>query len=263
MGAEKTKKMPTFARRKRDDVVRVPKTAEIVADNIRRRIIHGDLEEGDSLPPEAQLMEQFGISRPTLREAFRILETERLITVTRGSRSGARVSLPQIESVSRYASFVLQSSGVTVADIYEARFAIEPYIVRKLASRPTKKAITALRSEADRLSELNESGRDKECIVGVAEFHRVLVEHGGNETLHFMIQMLQDVMEQYQLRYISGADQKDRTATTRIGIKSFYKLIDLIEKGDPDAAERHWCLHLANSNKQWATDKTLREILAD
>ncbi len=248
---------------KRDDVVRVPKTAEIVADNIRRRIIQGALKEADSLPPEAQLMEQFGISRPTLREAFRILETERLITVTRGSRSGARVSLPQVDSVSRYASFVLQASGVTVADIYEARLAIEPYIVHKLASRPSKKAVAALREEADRLSELNELGRDKDFIVGLAEFHRVLVEHGGNDTLHFMIQMLQDVMEQYQLRFIARSDQRDRQSSSRVGIKSFYKLIDLIEVGDPDAAERHWRLHLTNANKQWATDRTLREILTD
>ena len=54
--------------------LRVPKTAEIVADRIRKRIISGDLDEGSSLPPEGQLLEQFGVSRPTLREAFRILE---------------------------------------------------------------------------------------------------------------------------------------------------------------------------------------------
>src|SRR3546814_16660333 len=77
---------------------RVPKTAELVADRIRRRIISGELDEGASLPPEGQLLEQFGVSRPTLREAIRILEAERLITVTRGSRSGARVSAPRVES---------------------------------------------------------------------------------------------------------------------------------------------------------------------
>src|SRR3546814_8534697 len=77
---------------------RIPKTAELVADRIRRRIISGELGEGASLPPESQLLELFGVSRPTLREAIRILEAERLITVKRGSRSGARVSPPRVES---------------------------------------------------------------------------------------------------------------------------------------------------------------------
>jgi len=46
----------------------------------------GELREGDTLPPETTLMGQFGVSRPTLREAFRILETESLISVRRGAR---------------------------------------------------------------------------------------------------------------------------------------------------------------------------------
>src|SRR3546814_9043440 len=71
--------------------IRVPKTSELVADQIRAQIVRGELQEGDSLPPEGTLMSTLGISRPTLREAFRILEAENLISVVRGSRSGARV----------------------------------------------------------------------------------------------------------------------------------------------------------------------------
>ena len=62
--------------------IRVPKVAELVAETIRNRILNGELKEGDSLPAEAQLLEAFGISRPTLREAFRVLETEKLISVS-------------------------------------------------------------------------------------------------------------------------------------------------------------------------------------
>ena len=73
--------------------VRVPKTAELVASHLRRQIVRGELKEGDALPPESALMEQFGVSRPTLREAFRVLESEALISVRRGARA-ARVSTP-------------------------------------------------------------------------------------------------------------------------------------------------------------------------
>src|SRR5947208_16812377 len=65
--------------------VRVPKTAELVAQVIRSQIVRGELTEGDALPPESQLTGRFGTSRPTLREARRILESESLTTPTPGS----------------------------------------------------------------------------------------------------------------------------------------------------------------------------------
>ncbi|HEX3460192.1 MAG TPA: GntR family transcriptional regulator, partial [Acidimicrobiales bacterium] len=51
---------------------RVPKASELVAGDLRRQIVRKELSEGDALPPEAELMQHFGVSRPTLREAFRI-----------------------------------------------------------------------------------------------------------------------------------------------------------------------------------------------
>ncbi len=245
------------------DALRVPKTAELVANSIRRRIIAGDLSEGDTLPPEAQLMEQFGISRPSLREAFRILETERLIAVRRGSRSGARVSLPKVESVSRYASYYLQASDVQVADIYEARLALEPYIVRKLANSAAPEALVRLRAEAARLAELSDNDREQDYMVASARFHSVLMEVGGNATLHFLTRMLEDVIAQYQKRHVtSAAENAERKRAREKGVKSINRLIDLIGAGDVDAAERHWLLHLENTNSIWGSKRTLREVLA-
>ncbi len=242
---------------------RVPKTAELVADSIRKRIVQGDLGEGDTLPPEAQLIEQFGVSRPTLREAFRILETERLITVTRGSRSGARVNLPRVENVSRYASYWLQASGIVVSDIYEARLALEPYVVRKLAGKPEVSAVRRLREEAARLGALDEGDRERDYLIASAEFHRVLMEVGGNQTLHFLTRVLQDVIAQYQTRHLpTRLDDADRKAGRRKGVRSIAKLIDLIEAGDADGAEDHWRLHLTNTGKLWGSERSLREILA-
>ena len=71
--------------------MRVPKTAELVAGHLRAQIVRGELRDGDALPPEMELVERYGISRPTLREAFRVLESEALISVRRGAR-GRRAS---------------------------------------------------------------------------------------------------------------------------------------------------------------------------
>src|SRR5947209_200378 len=97
--------------------LRVPKMAELVASELRRRVVSGELQEGDALPPESTLMETFGVSRPTLREAFRVLESEGLIEVHRGSRGGARVRLPTNDVVARYAGLVLEHGQATIADV--------------------------------------------------------------------------------------------------------------------------------------------------
>ena len=242
--------------------VRIPKTAEIVADRIRKRIIAGELQEGDSLPPEGQLLERFGISRPTLREAFRILEAERLIAVSRGSRTGARVSPPQVGSVSRYASFVLQAEGVRVPDIFEARLAIELFAVRRLSRQPKSSQIKRLRGEVKKLEALTAEEDLRAFIVGLADFHVRLVEEGGNETLLFMIRMLQDLMRQAQLRLLSR-EREDSEGDGAKAIRSMAKLVDLIEAGDGEEAARHWRLHLINANKKVPYDGTLRDLLKD
>ncbi len=93
--------------------LREPKMADRVATVLRRMFIRGEITEGTMLPPESELMERFGVSRPTLREAFRVLESESLIEVHRGVRGGARVTRPRRETLARYAGLILEYEGVT------------------------------------------------------------------------------------------------------------------------------------------------------
>jgi len=117
----------------RQPPIRIPKTAEVVAASIRKMIVRGDVKEGDFLPPEAQLIAHFGTSRPSIREAFRILENEQLISISRGSRKGALVHAPSVGNVARYAGLALQAQGTLLSDVYLARLAIEPAAVRIVA----------------------------------------------------------------------------------------------------------------------------------
>ncbi len=236
--------------------IRVPKTSEIVADHFRGQIVRGELKEGDFLPPEGQLMTTLGISRPTLREAFRILEAESLISVVRGSRTGARVHQPSVELVSRYAGYVLQSMGTTIADLYQARLAIEPQVVRWLATKPERGAIKRLRNEIERLRVLLLADRFDAFIDAVSEFHGALVEVSGTQTLTFMNQLLLNLMARHQSDYkrrhpLEYADQRKRL---HAALRSYDRLIDLIEAGEVEGAVKHWRLHLTNANQTWAED---------
>jgi DNA-binding FadR family transcriptional regulator len=242
--------------------IRVPKTGEIVADQIRRRIIRGELNEGDFLPSEAELIETLGVSRPTLREALRVLEAEQLISVGRGSRTGARVHLPRAESVARYAGFVLQADATTIADVYQARLAIEPFVAASVA-QATPAAAERLDHEIDRLESLVNAQNFVDFMIGVAQFHRSLVELSGNKTLALITRMLQEIVARYQVNFLETHRRKpsEQAKVAMTGIKSFRKLSRLIREGDAEGAATHWRDHLEISNKVWLRDSGGAEVI--
>jgi DNA-binding FadR family transcriptional regulator len=233
--------------------IHVPKTSEIVADKIRAQIIRGELNEGDTLPPEGLLMESLGISRPTLREAFRILEAEGLISVVRGSRTGAKVHKPSVELVSRYAGYVLESEGTTISDLYQARLAIEPSVVRWLATDKGAGSTVRLRNLIAKMNMLLDEDRQDEFIDLVEVFHQLLVAATGLKTLTFLSRMLLSLaakhQREFQRRHPRTVDS--RRKSSRAGVRSYEKVVDLIEAGEVEAAVAHWRLHLNNANATW------------
>ncbi|HEX7036570.1 MAG TPA: FCD domain-containing protein [Pseudomonadales bacterium] len=219
--------------------VRVPKTAELVAAELRRRIIRGELKEGDSLPPESILIDEFGISRPTMREAFRILETEKLISVSRGSRGGARVHRPDVDVVARYAGLYLQSRSTILADVFEARRLIEPPAARLLAER---RPAATIRELHEMLTEVEANIEDPEAYaVHAARFHLKVIEGSRNETLTLFAHVVHQILEASLLRA-----NRDRYVVelAKKGLRSEHKLLKLIEAGDGPGAEQHVLAHI-------------------
>jgi DNA-binding FadR family transcriptional regulator len=237
--------------------VRVPKTAELVASHIRRQIVTGQLQEGDALPSETALMEEFAISRPTLREAFRVLESEGLITVRRGARGGARVQVPSTDVAARYAGLVLQHRGTTVSDVLDARVIVEAPAARMLAERRNRASI------ADNLQELLDSGTPAEA-GRFHEFNARVVELTDNQTLILLTAMLEHISRAAAISYTSRPETDDDRRLSRKAHRGRQKLIDLIRAGDGDAAEELWRTHLVEAGKALAagTGEALVELFA-
>jgi DNA-binding FadR family transcriptional regulator len=228
----------------------------LAADQIRQLILSGQLKEGSMLPPETQLVSQLGISRTTLREAFRILETEDLISVSRGSRTGAQVHQPNAATAARYAGQALTVAGATIEESYEAQLAFEPFAARLLAQKATPALIRQLESAVSELEEFVETDNFLNLSRGLARFHFLIVELTGNRTLSIMAEMLAIILESYQgetgahlrnLEEDSAAARKFRS----LGVRSIRKLVALIKTNDADGAETHWRNHLTNSSKYW------------
>jgi len=219
--------------------IRVPKTAELVAAHIRRKIIRGEIQEGEALLPETKLTLEFGVSRPTLREAFRILESEALISVTRGSRGGARVHPPDVRVAARYVGLLLQYGGATLEDVYDAWLIVEPPAARMLAERRDLTAVDTLRNLIEQEGEVLE---DAQAFAEISNrFQELVVELTNNQTLALLVRMLHDVVEMHAANSLTKHITR---AATKRAVRSHEKLADLIEAGDADAAEQHWQKHL-------------------
>ena len=160
--------------------LRRPKAAELVAGELRHQIVSGQLKPGDKLHPENVLQTEFAISRPTLREALRLLESESLITISRGQHGGARVSSIDLGAAARQVGVFLQIEGTTLQDVWLARTVIEPPAARLLAVLRTPAAFAEL--EANIAAAREAAQRDPLRYAELsAEFSMIIIRHCGNK----------------------------------------------------------------------------------
>lgn len=219
--------------------IRVPKAAELVADKLRRRIVRGELKEGDKLPAESTLIEALGVSRPTMREAFRILEVESLITVSRGARGGAMVHMPRPNVIARFAGHYLQSRNTTLRDVHEARMIIEPqavYLMAKNQPGTIIEEVGALMDAAE--AEIDDSEAYSHYT---AQLHLKLIEGSGNETLTLIAHVINLILDAQLVR--ATGQQYDVKLAWK-GLKSYRKALALIEAGEAEEVREHIRLHI-------------------
>ena len=217
---------------------------ELIADELRALIVSGKVAEGDSLGREPDLVERFGVSRPSLREALRILEAEGLITVVRGVLGGVVVRAPDVSVTARTAAVLLQSRNVTLGDVHDARSVIEPAAARLVASGSSSSRKAAV-ADLEQLIEQQRLVIDDPEKFGRANaaFHEQLVVLAGNQTLAIVAEMLNEVVAR-AVTAVSQRGSRDSEATRRRGIRSQERLLELIAVGAGIEAEEHWRAHM-------------------
>ncbi len=226
--------------------MRQPRLAELVAEELRRRITSGEMRDGDLLPKLEELLDEFNVSKPSLREALRILETEGLITVRRGNMGGALVHAPGSHDAGYMIGLVLESRNVNVRDLAEAIKQFEPICAALCAGRPDRQTAVV-----PRLREIHERQRaaadDPLAFAAIGrEFHEVLVEQAGNETIKLVMGALEAVWsagERVWAQRAASTDSMPDGKTRTGGLRAHERLIELIAKGDATgvaaAARKH------------------------
>ncbi len=250
----------TLPRSPRNGQLRQPRLAEMVAAKLRERILSGEIPDGGMLPKHEELLQEFQISLPSVREALRILETEGLVTVQRGNVGGASVHLPDRENAAYTLGLILQSRCVPLNDVIRSIQQLEPSCVGACARRPDR-----LRNVVPALRQVLE-GADAVIDDPVAygreaqEFHNLLVALCGNETTILILGALQSLwwgqvqgVRQQRVGSAVFADETQREESSR----EHWLIFHSIEQGDHEGGERAARAHLFNPRSDAFVDSDL------
>ena len=228
-----------------------PKLSHLVAERLRAQIARGELEVGGSLPSEAELLSYLGISRPTLREALRILESESLIRLGRGARSGATILGPSVEAAGRYSAMYLASHGTTLAEIHETRMLLEPSLAARLAKSAKKEHIMALRKCVTAQSDAIEMKDYVAAITSIMDFHAVMVRCSENRALGLLSGVLQEIsLKVYPQMLITGRVSVRQAVQRRTerSAKSHRELLEMIIRHKANEAELYWRAYMEDTD---------------
>ncbi len=223
--------------------VRAEKLSHLVAERLRGQIASGEISPGDTLPSETELMKQMGVSRPTLREAMRVLESEGLLQLGRGARSGAAILAPSIERAASYGAMYLATEGTTIGDIHQVRTLLEPSLAAQHAQTAKKHVVKVLQDCVTMQEQALQAHDYVGAVAAVNDFHEALVRYSPNNALKLLAGMLHDISANiYPLMAMNGtrSEQLQVSRRTQKSTEAHAKLTKLIAAGKAAEAERFW-----------------------
>jgi GntR family transcriptional repressor for pyruvate dehydrogenase complex len=214
-----------------------------IADQIRELIERGGFEPGTRLPPERDLAQQLGVSRPSLREALIALDVEGRVEVR--SNSGVFVSAAPHEAVPRRTA----AMGESPSQLMEARSVIEGEVVILACARVSDEPLARLRALLRSMEA--EIGR-RARVDFDREFHLTLAEMSGNAVLARLVGELFD--ERHSPISAKLSSRLESTRTWKAALEEHRAILAALEARDPIAAQAAMRAHLkASALRWWAT----------
>jgi GntR family transcriptional repressor for pyruvate dehydrogenase complex len=228
--------------------VRSPRVYEHIVRQIEAAIFDGRLRCGDKLPPERELVRQFGASRVAVREALRTLELRGLVHVRHGSAGGHFVREGDADSVRRDLATLLRLRHVSPRHVLEARLAIEPEVARLAALRASDVDVTSLRAVLGVRAEHPVAGaRARELDL---ELHRLVAAAARNPVHAVLVGALMDLEAGVVAR-----EERDPTLDDALDA-AHHAIVDAIADGRADDARDAMAAHLLDVQRRLGRRET-------
>lgn len=172
--------------------IKTPRASLGVVRQIQDAIFRGDFRPGDKLPPERELIAQFGVSRVTVRESARILETYGVVEIRPGARGGVFIRNGDARSVGEAAYNMLRLGPFRLHELYDCRLCFEPSVAEMASRYAQDQDIADLDQSIGRASLLVQNGKrtSEESLY----FHRAILRASQNRVNEIVLGSLLDVI---------------------------------------------------------------------
>lgn len=211
---------------------------ENIVQQVLELIEAGKLKQGDQLPSERELTEIFKVSRTTVREAIRTLESMRLLQSRQGN--GTYVLASSEEELIQPLAAALFNAEDDIRDIFYVRKIIEPHVARLAAENATAREIEEMAEILRRQAVSIEQGES--IIESDSAFHNLMAGAARNRVMERLTAALVDFLKQSRELYLM--DDERGTRRQERSMEGHKQVLVAIKNGDPEAAQRLMLEHL-------------------
>jgi GntR family transcriptional repressor for pyruvate dehydrogenase complex len=210
----------------------------LLARRIVTEITNNGLAAGDPLPPEREMLLEYGVARGTLREALRFLEIQGVIAIKTGPGGGPIVTSPGSRHLASVIAMRLQLTHTSFRSVLEAREVLEPAMARRAAERIGSQDLDALRASTERMGERID---DVDAFLTENEiFHSSIARGAGNELFSLFIASLNWICDATPL----GVEYP-RVSRVKI-VQDHIDIYDAIAAGDAERASEEMTRHIGD-----------------
>jgi len=232
--------------------IKPKKVSTQIAEQIRTSILAGEFNPGEKLPPERELAEMFGVSRPSVREALNILTSSGLVETYQGGGTLVR-SLVE-SSAGMPLSELIRIDGDRALDVIEVRKGMESWTAWYAASRALPEDVRRLKVVIDGMAKNLEELKHSEDFD--AHFHMLVARATHNVVWSHMMQSIFDAMQEFQRDvwravYLTEDDQ-------RLLFSHHLKVYEMIRDRNPDGARDAMLEHLTFAQKRCSAYVSMR-----
>jgi DNA-binding FadR family transcriptional regulator len=216
----------------------VPKASDILATRLRELIVKGQITPGSFLPTERDLVTESGLSRTSVRDALRVLESEGLITTKVGRTGGSMVTLPGRASVARSVELFVRTHGIRLESLLECRVAVEP----TLAGLAAKRRSAAQLAEMEELHEAFVASVDDVASYKNInlDWHLAIARASGNEPLMALMEAISmPIRDAMDYQHVTTPELRV------IAVKAHTVILKAIREQDEDAAFQRMDRHVS------------------
>lgn len=235
-----------------------------LADTIKEWVVEHQLKAGDRLPGEAELIERYGRSKGTVREAMRILEAQGLVETRTGPGGGNFVAEVSPDRAHSLLANFFYFRDLSIKDIYQIRKLLEPEVAATLAGKLSEEQLAALEAVVAEYPEPAKTVEEERAQhVSSLQFHALLASYSDNALLAFAVRFMARMLT--ELTVWRRLYEPHNRALWEAGRRHQLDLVKALRAGDAEKARRIMRDHMegAEAQMQEQEAEVLRRFIAE